>query len=32
MSAALQWRWQLHLDGHDPEENPVQFRACEEAT
>lgn len=26
-AAAWQWRGQLHLDGHDPEGNPVQFRA-----
>ncbi|MGI8509778.1 MAG: VOC family protein [Gemmatimonadaceae bacterium] len=26
ITAAWQWRGQLHLDGHDPEGNPVQFR------
>lgn len=25
--AAWRWRGQLHLDGYDPEGNPVQFRA-----
>jgi len=29
LAAAWQWRGQLHLDGHDPEGNPVQFRARE---
>jgi hypothetical protein len=29
ISAAWRWRGQLHLDGHDPEGNPVQFRARE---
>lgn len=27
LSAAWQWRGQLHLDGHDPEGNVVQVRA-----
>jgi predicted enzyme related to lactoylglutathione lyase len=27
VTAAWRWRGQLHLDGHDPEGNPVQFRA-----
>ncbi len=26
VSAAWRWRGQLHLDGHDPEGNVVQFR------
>jgi catechol 2,3-dioxygenase-like lactoylglutathione lyase family enzyme len=26
LHAAWGWRGQLHLDGHDPEGNPVQFR------
>ncbi len=26
VSAAWEWRGQLHLDGHDPEGNVVQFR------
>ncbi|MBB3103530.1 VOC family protein [Azomonas macrocytogenes] len=26
IAAAWQWRGQLHLDGHDPEGNVVQFR------
>lgn len=26
VAAAWEWRGQLHLDGHDPEGNPVQFR------
>ncbi len=29
LTAAWLWRGQLHLDGHDPEGNPVQFRARE---
>ena len=29
ITAAWRWRGQLHLDGHDPEGNPVQFRARE---
>jgi len=28
-SAAWSWRGQLHLDGYDPEGNPVQFRVRE---
>ena len=27
ISAAWSWRGQLHLDGYDPEGNPVQLRA-----
>jgi len=30
--AAWRWRGQLHLDGHDPEGNPVQFRVREPVT
>lgn len=29
ISAAWRWRGQLHLDGYDPEGNPVQFRTRE---
>jgi catechol 2,3-dioxygenase-like lactoylglutathione lyase family enzyme len=28
---AWRWRGQLHLDGHDPEGNPVQFRVRDAA-
>lgn len=30
ISAAWSWRGQLHLDGYDPEGNPVQLRALVE--
>jgi catechol 2,3-dioxygenase-like lactoylglutathione lyase family enzyme len=30
--AAWRWRGQLHLDGHDPEGNPVQFRVRDAVT
>ena len=30
--AAWRWRGQLHLDGHDPEGNPLQFRVRDGGT
>lgn len=29
VATAWSWRGQIHLDGHDPEGNPMQYRAVE---